>query len=171
MGGKTWTRLRRRALEAYVADLVPRMRLADWTVEVSWEPAAGGTDPSILANITPCPSSRHVTIRLGPEFLNLSAAGQTQVLIHELVHCHLFGITDFVDGAFDLLEPGQKQMADVALTQHVELTVDLLADTLEPFMPVFDVEAVRPAVRPPRRPPSVERAATLRPVPNAAKRV
>ena len=117
MADQGWTARRRRTLERYVADLAPRMRLADWTITVLWEEASGASAKALpddaLATITPQPSSKHACIRVSPLLLTLTPTEQTQALVHELVHCHLFALVESAQTTFSLLGKRERKAAEL----------------------------------------------------------
>lgn len=178
MAALTWTAARRRHLEQYVQALAPVLRLADWTITVSWEeaPAEKGEEAP-LAQMTPYPNTKNATLQLGPAFLGLKPAEQTHTLCHELVHCHLFPIHDMAKAAFKLLADGEGRMADIALVQQIEMATDCLAEAFLPFVPQFHVDgpvnvlpaATRPRKASPTRKPAPAKPATARDTPPRAR--
>lgn len=141
MGRRTFTAAQRRALEAWLDAARPLARLADWTVTVSWETAPDGDGEVTLAQITNDPRKKHAVLQVGATFLELSPAAQTQVLTHELVHCHLHAFDELARSVFGLLDDGERRVAEVALTQQLEYTTDALADALAPHLPMLTLTA------------------------------
>jgi hypothetical protein len=149
VGAQRWTAPRRRALETYVSELAPLLRLADWTIRLDWKPAPDAEGESTLAMITPQPRKKAATLQLGETFLDLPAEQQTQVLCHELVHCHLFPTEELVRSTLTLLGEGEQRVAEIALEQQIEHATDALAEALAPLVPIFAVDVTPlPVARP-----------------------
>lgn len=148
MGRKRqWTERRRRALEAWIAETQPALRLQDWTIRVDWNgnelthPCAG-EHPSAFATMTPMPFSRHATMTVSRDLLDLPAEDQTQTLVHELVHCHLFGIHEFSLNAYEAAVDENAlavSMYRQGMVQQIELATDALADSLYRLLPPINL--------------------------------
>lgn len=125
-----WTVARRAKLEAYVAGLAAELKLADWTIEVSWEPAVDSPDEVTLAQVLAQPRQRRAVLQVADAFLGLTPARQRQVLCHELVHCHLHPLEELARAMLADTWPDAPAAAMLGLTQQVEYVTDGLADAL-----------------------------------------
>lgn len=134
-----WTKTNRRQLELYVAELARTLRLADWTVKVSWEVAADSDTEDTLAAMMPEPRRKHATLRLGAAFAQRDAREQTRLLCHELVHLHLWPAEELVRSTFALLGDGERTVAHLALEQLLEHATDGLADAFGPLVPLMEL--------------------------------
>ena len=129
-----WTPERREAVESYLRLAQEKLYLRDWTITVDWSRSCKSDDA--IATCTPMADSRHATVRLSRKFLTEAPQMQTQILIHELVHCHLFALQDVAERTVEAAMPkGAYVVFNVALTAHVEMTVDALADAFAGLMP------------------------------------
>lgn len=129
-----WTSPRREAVESYLRVAQEKLFLRDWTITVDWSRSCKSDDA--IATCTPMADSRHATVRLSRKFLTETPKMQTQILIHELVHCHLFALQDVAERTVEAAMPkGAYVVFNVALTVHVEMTVDALADAFAGLMP------------------------------------
>lgn len=132
---REWTPARRRTVEAYVASLQGFLRLSDWTIDVDWSRPCP-TDA--FAAISPMGSSRHATLFLSPEFLGESPSLRSQILLHELMHCHFFPLEEAAEAAVGSL--GSDQVLGMFKAVHtglLEMTVDTLADAFVPLVPAL----------------------------------
>jgi len=122
---------------------LPVLGLAGWCVELDFDtPVVAHPDEEVVADIRHAPNSRHAYLRFGLQFLALSAADATQALTHELIHAHLFALQDTVAELLVLLTtPDRASVAHVALLAQVELSVDALADAVQPLLPFLDLHA------------------------------
>ena len=141
---KNWILRRKKALELWVKEVSPLMGLADWTIHYDWSgnehthPGHEGW-PAAFATMTPYPSSKHVVLSVSRELLDLPPKEAHQVLVHELVHCHLFSLHEFSSGSF-AMAAGRNSLAlklyESSLTQHIEEITDALADSFAPLLPM-----------------------------------
>ena len=143
MGRQSWTRSRRGAVACWVEAALPVLGLAGWLVELDFDtPVLANPDEEVVADIRHAPNSRHAYLRFGPQFLAQSAADATQALTHELMHAHLFALQDTTAELLVLLTtPDRASVANVALLAQVELSVDALADAVQPLLPFLDLHA------------------------------
>lgn len=140
---KSWTPRRREILEAWIKDVQGRMALEDWNISVNWKgneethPTAG-EHPSALATMTPMPSSKHASMTVSDALLELPGPSRHQVLVHEMVHCHLFALHECARSGFEAATKTNKlaeEVLNTAFTQHVESATDALADAFVDFLP------------------------------------
>lgn len=83
-----------RRARRYVRKIQPKMRLADWEIEVSDEPAESHDHVDSYAVIFLMNDKREAVIYLGRAFYECPNWRRAQALIHELTHCHLTGMAD-----------------------------------------------------------------------------
>lgn len=123
-----WTAKRRENLAQAVARYQRIMKLSDWTITIDWSKPC---EKDALATMTPMSDSRHATLKLSAEYVNLTADLQTQVLLHELAHCMLFPIDDL---ALETVKhaAGKEGAAiyEIAHSAAIERAVDSIADAL-----------------------------------------
>ena len=132
---RVWTPARREAVESYVAYLQEVLRLRDWTITVDWSKPTG---KDAFATMTQMADSKHATLRLSPEFVTTESRLHGQILIHEMVHCHLFQMESLVSAmASAVAGKDATAMFNRAYTSANELTTDALADVLEPLVAPF----------------------------------
>lgn len=139
----SWTPALRQALVEYVPLLVTALRLNSWDITVDFEtPAAAGS----YAEITPHQYQKRAVVRFGSEFLTLDAASMRQTLVHELLHCHLFGLHHLSEEMLTQAV-GRKRAALglVALEAEVETVTDGLADVIAALLPLPDFPGAAPA--------------------------
>lgn len=128
-----WTSDRRKALAAAVANYQASMRLVDWTITIDWDKPCA---KDALATITPMADSRHATLRLSPEYIELPPSMRTQVILHELAHCLLFPIDDLaLSTVKHLSRKGGAAIYEIAHASAIERAVDAVADALLPHVP------------------------------------
>ena len=141
--GPAWSANRRDRVTRFVTVAQQRLRLTDWTVRVDFDTPAGADE---LATINPMPAQKHATLRLGPLFLALNAHDQRQTLVHELIHCHLFRLSQSVTRMVEQLdENGPRPLATVMLSDEIEWATDALADVFVTLMADQPVPASPPA--------------------------
>lgn len=129
---RLWSPERRRAVEEYLAAVQVALRLQDWTISVDWSKPA----KDALATCTPMGDSRHATVRLSAEFLESSTALQSQTLVHEMVHCHLFAVDDLARASVEVAASKKAvAMFDVAFTSAIEQATDAFADAFAGLLP------------------------------------
>ena len=132
---RVWTPARRQAVEDYINYLQGILRLQDWTIAIDWSKP---TRKDSLATMTQMPDSKHATLRLSPEFTTQAPQLHGQILIHEMVHCHLFQLEGLAASTLSVL--GDKQIAavfNVAYTASNEVATDALADAFYPLAKPF----------------------------------
>ena len=132
---KEWTPAKRKSVVSYVASMQEVLRLLDWTIKLDW---SNPCPADALAAITPMGSSRHATLALSPEFLLESPASRSQILLHELMHCHFFALAEASEAAMEAVAPKDTVKMFLAVnTGLVEMAVDTLADAFAPLVPVL----------------------------------
>lgn len=132
---RVWTPARREAVESYIAYLQEVLRLRDWTITVDWSKPTG---KDAWATMTQMSDSKHATLRLSPEFTTTPPRLHGQILLHEMVHCHLFQMENLATTSVSAL--AGKEATTVfsrAYTSANELVTDALADAFEPLVVPF----------------------------------
>lgn len=120
---------RRQAWAPYIREVADRLRLRDWTIEVSDE----GTDrPYTNALICVSHQRKYADLYLSDGFLDLTPERQRHCVVHELLHCHFGHADQWVRHKID----GD---AEEAYTRMFEVGIDGLADAIAPLMPMPDV--------------------------------
>lgn len=132
---RVWTPARREAVESYLAYLQEVLRLRDWTITVDWSKPTG---KDALATMTQMTDSRHAMLRLSPEYVATEPRLHGQILLHEVMHCHLFQMESLALATVSALA-GKEATAvfDRAYTSANELATDALADALVPLVRQF----------------------------------
>lgn len=146
-GKKRWTLKRRSALTQWIAEAKDTMALNDWNVHLDWVGTLATHPPeeddiTAFATITHYPSSKHAIMAVSNELLLETPEVQTQVLVHELVHCHLFALHEFTRGTFELAVQENElanKLHQHQLTQYVESATDALADAFAPLVTLVDL--------------------------------
>lgn len=127
-----FTVAQKNAIRGYVELAAMYLRLNDWTITVDFDTEA----PEAIADMNPLPNSKHATLRLGAQFKDLDARMQSQTLIHELVHCHLFGLHGVTETLLANLKSSTAvAVANGVLNDQVEQVTDALADVLVDLLP------------------------------------
>ncbi len=132
-----WTAARKKAVSEHLILLQSKLRLQDWTVKVMWDKYSNEFDDAYATN-TPLGDSRHCEVRFSKKFLELDEMEMTQVIIHELIHCHLFALEDFTTDVVEEIAP--KKIAAVFNIGHTKLTesaIDALADAFVTLLPTL----------------------------------
>jgi hypothetical protein len=132
-----WTDQRRRAVASHVQLLEPLLRLQDWTIKIKWDKYSDEFDDAYATN-TPLGDSRHCEIRFSRKFLELDDQEMTQVIVHEMVHCHLFALEDYSeDIVAELATKKTSNVFNIGHTKLVETAIDGLADAIAGLVPIF----------------------------------
>lgn len=81
------------------------------------------------AKCIPTDFKEEATIVVDPDLLTSGWPVQREVIVHELLHCHHAGLTDFLDRTLSSLDLDDetKRIIAVGVSQQVELFVDRLA--------------------------------------------
>ena len=133
-----WTSTRKRAVASQLHLLQPMLRLSDWTIKVVWDKASNESEDEYATN-TPMGDSRHCEVRFSKRFLELDNKEMNQVIIHELMHCHLFQLEDYTVDSVDEIAPKKiSALFNVGHTKHLETSIDAIADAFTEVLPAFD---------------------------------
>jgi hypothetical protein len=132
-----WTEQRRKAVAGHLQTLLPYLRLQDWTVKVEWDKYSDEFDDAYATN-TPLGDSRHCEVRFSKKFLELNDYEMTQVLVHELLHCHMFALEDYSeDIVAELATKKTAAVFNIGHTKLVETAIDGIADAITALVPPF----------------------------------
>jgi hypothetical protein len=133
-----WTTARKRAVVTQLQLLQPMLRLSDWTIKVVWDKASDESEDEYATN-TPMGDSRHCEVRFSKRFLELDNKEMNQVIIHELMHCHLFQLEDYsVDSVEEIAPKRISALFNIGHTKLVETSIDAIADAFTELVPSFD---------------------------------
>lgn len=126
---------RRQAFLPYIRDLADRLRLRDWTINLSDE----GTDrANVVALICVADQRKYADLYLSDDFLDKSPEEQRHCVVHELLHAHFGWASNWAREAIP--EGPAREMYD----RLHEIGVDGLADAIAPLTPL---PGERPAPR------------------------
>jgi len=128
-------------LERYIRWIANEMGLRDWTFHVVIaQPTAKGSDDGSGhewgAMCTPIPGRKHATLTFHPERRDDELAELRQTVVHELVHCHFFGLWDTCRRDLPLDEEAYEMWIE-GVRRHMEYGVDAVADAIAPRMPLI----------------------------------
>lgn len=147
-GHRKLTGKQRRRLSTYVRWVANAMDLRDWTLILVHDPP---TDEAASGEVRCVLGRRVAEIRFDPEWiLDRSPAEVRHTVVHELVHCQLADPHNLVQHVLpDIHGPGRKRSVlgqtgyDAfygAFLLAIEHSVDALASTIAPHMPLPDLE-------------------------------
>ena len=120
---------RRQAWVPYIREIADRLRLRDWTIDLSDE----GTDrDGVSALVCVADQRKFARLYLGDDFLDMTPDEQRHCLAHELLHCHFGWATNWARQR--LADPEREPFERL----H-EIGIDGLADAIAPLMPLPDV--------------------------------
>lgn len=147
MSKRQWTIRRKAAVESWIAEVKPRLALADWTIYMDWDGdecthPVDGSSPTALATMRWLPQSKHAIMCVSRDFIDLSRESQTQTLTHELYHCHSFALHAYANSTFAKAVGDNDLARDVfteGMLQHVEHLTDALADAAWRSLPLLDL--------------------------------
>lgn len=132
----------RRELDRYVRWVANEIGLRDWTLEVVIDQPAvdDGRDASKWgASCAPVVGRKYATLTFAPWHRRETRESLRETVVHELVHCHLFGVWDTCRS--DTLTHLGQATYDVFISsveRHMEYGVDAIAEALAPHMPLID---------------------------------
>jgi len=132
---RVWGPARREAVESYIAYLQSVLRLQDWTITIDW---AKPSNKDALATITQMTDSKHATLRLSPEFTKEPPQLRGQILLHEMIHCHLFQMESLASTTVSVLtDKRATAVFNVAYTAANECATDAFADAFYSLVAAF----------------------------------
>lgn len=132
-----WTEQRKKAVTTHLKDLATILLLQDWTIKVMWDKYCEEFDDSYATN-TPIGDSRHCEVRFSKKFLELEDHEMTQVLVHELLHCHMFAVDDYAEEIVaELASKKTSAVFNLGHTKLLETAIDGMADAIARLVPQF----------------------------------
>lgn len=139
-----------RELERYVRAVADEMGLRDWTLQVTTAPtisraknASGGHEWG--ATCSPVPGRKYADLEFADARRDDDVYELRQTVVHELAHCHFFGVWDTIRrDTLDLIDAQETYDTLIAgIERHMEYGVDALADAIAPRMPVISWPTVK----------------------------
>lgn len=126
------TEEQRLALQAWIDEAKPVMRLNDWYVVAKDTPPEdedGGLSYDAFAGSFIRDSSDHASVHLGDSFWDETPEEQRETLAHELLHCHLYRLHRFVEDRL--------RKADITTARQMEeIAIEQLARIVAPLLPM-----------------------------------
>lgn len=126
----------------YIRWIADAMGLQDWTFNVVIGQPDSPNNPDGLewgASCEPVPGRKAATITVAPWLCTADREQLRETVVHELAHCHFFGVWDTVRR--DLHGPLGQQTYDVfvaGLERHMEYGIDAVAETIARHMPLIE---------------------------------
>jgi hypothetical protein len=132
----------RREFERYVRYIADRMELRDWTIRVDHDSCDAKHTEGFQwqAKCSPVPGRKFAILTFDPScFTDLNRHELRQTVVHELVHCHFYGLWDTVrQDSLDLIaEQDAYDVLIAGVRRHLEYGVDAVADAIAPRMPLI----------------------------------
>lgn len=131
----------RKALSRYIRWIADEMGLRDWHFEVYFEkPKLKDQDDAIcIASCKPTVGRKIAELVIDPMIRKADSEDIRQTIVHELVHCHFFGMWDSIRR--DLLSQMSQDSYDLFTSnveRHMEYGVDAVADAIAKGMPLIN---------------------------------
>jgi hypothetical protein len=121
------------AVTGWLRDAADRLGLRDWVVEVSDDPCEEGS----YATVTCTSGARHATVKLAADFHDEPLPLQRQVLVHELLHCHLDALSSIVTEDLDgQVAPAVLGVVSSSFERQLEFATDAIAVAIAPSFPL-----------------------------------
>lgn len=128
------TKRDRKALAHYIRWVADHLELRDWEFDLEREPS----EDDCWATVTPTYGKKHAAITVAANFRELAPYKQREIVVHELVHCHLAQVQSQVE---DDLEEQLSKSTDAiffaAFRRNVEYAVDGLSKALAEHFPLI----------------------------------
>jgi hypothetical protein len=135
----------RRELERYIRYVADEMGLRDWTLTVNTLKRLKRANRTPDGNewgaiCAPVPGRKCATLTFTDARRDDSLDDLRQTVVHELVHCHFYGLWDTIcRDTLDLIDEQQTYDTLIAsVERHMEYGVDAVADAIAPRMPLID---------------------------------
>lgn len=116
----------------YIRQLADLMGLRDWSVMVMNKPTGKRAGAAVRCTY----GRKIVEIKLAPNFNAIAPELQRHYLVHELVHVHLWGVTQAVADVRMHTPKRWVQHLELAIGTAQEYGVDALAEVIAPTMPL-----------------------------------
>lgn len=125
----------RETVKDYIQKMAKILRLQDWNIHLSDEPAPE-TDNGRITNLD---GRKYAIIYLPSGFPDFKPEVQRHTIAHELIHLHLIAACDQVrcDLVSQLAQPAYTVFFD-SFIRNIEYGVDGLADAFAPFLPMIE---------------------------------
>lgn len=121
------------ALQRWIDEAVPIMRLAHWRITAAAEPPGeNGEDDDGFAGSFINDSSDTGRVHLADKFWGQDAVGQRETLTHELLHFELFRLRDFIG---DRLKGTDLRTA----MRMEEVAIEQLSRIIAPLLPFPEI--------------------------------
>lgn len=120
-------------IQAYVDQLRPILRLADWEIVVSDDRP---DDENALAEIQITYGRKNARLGLKADWDERSLESQRHTLVHELIHCHLDPIRIAFTNHHRRFDDMGWAEARAGMIDEMEWATDGLADALAPLVPL-----------------------------------
>jgi hypothetical protein len=132
----------RKEFERYVRYIADQMGLRDWTLKIDIGPCDAKHTEGFEwgASCSPVPGRKQATLKFASErFTEDTRDELRQTVVHELVHCHFYGVWDTVrQDALNLIaEQDAYDVLIAGVRRHMEYGVDAVADAIAPRMPLI----------------------------------
>lgn len=129
------TKKQRAKLGSYMREIADRLNLRDWTINLLHEPIH--SSEYATAQCESVYGRRWADISFCGHFAQLKPELQREVIVHELLHCH---IPARRDGSWHGLQqllgmPAYTVFSD-AMNQELEHVVDAIANAIAPMLPL-----------------------------------
>lgn len=120
---------------AYVAVLLPLLRLGHWSIDVIDGEGVEAPERR-FASFHRWPRRYAGSIALMRAHFKQSPERQRYIIVHELLHAHLHDLTDAAKDGYEYFDDTARNWAWERFSTAAELTVDALAQTIAPFVPL-----------------------------------
>lgn len=111
----------------FTRELMDRMELRDWTVQVDYAPDSGARHNACVTRTIGRKSARIV---LYPSFTTQSPEARAQTIAHELVHLHFGALHDQLQDLEGILCEDAFHLYAAQFERLMEFGVDALADVI-----------------------------------------
>ena len=118
-------------IQRWVDAALPLLRLSQWEVRVSTEPA----DNDAWADIEAHSQADTATLRLSPDFWKQSSDKRRQILTHELLHLATARMDQVVEGLEDTLGAVAWAVFEPQFENATERVVEHLSRLIAPHLP------------------------------------
>lgn len=123
-----------RAVADYVRTLADLLHLKDWRIVVDNEPPP--TEPPALAAVKVTPGRKYAIVRFASDWYESAPEELRHTVTHELIHCHIAGMDQAVEGAADVFGLPAYNLFANGFNMALEHATDGLADAVAGFLPL-----------------------------------
>lgn len=135
----------RRELERYVRWVANEIGLRDWTLQVAVTKKIKRSPKTPDgqewgATCRPTPGRKFALITFAAERRDDDLDELRQTVVHELVHCHFYGVWDTIRrDTLDLIDAQETYDTLIkGVERHMEYGVDAVADAIASYMPLIE---------------------------------